>query len=538
MAIKGKHLASTLVAVALLGLGFVLGIRVQQKNIEKQFLSLQKWNKINAVLSYIDREYVDPIDTKKVEENAITDILQSLDPHSTYIPASNMKAVNEPLDGNFDGIGVVFNMATDTVVVINVIVGGPSERAGVLAGDRIVTVNDSVIAGRKIPQDSVMRLLRGPRKTKVTVGIHRVDEGSLVPITITRGEIPIKSVDVAYMLNDSVGYIKISTFSRNTYEEFMRAVEKLRTQNMTRLALDLRGNSGGYLDQSCSIANEFLKSGDLIVYTQGHGSPRKNYMADRHGALISTPVAVLIDEGSASASEVLSGAIQDNDRGSIVGRRSFGKGVVQEPIPFSDGSGMRLTVARYYTPTGRCIQRPYTSGSYEDYFFEIQRRYEHGEMDVADSIRQADTLCYTTPKGKVVYGGGGIMPDVFVPLDTTGVNKYLRMVTRRSLINKFALSFSDQHRAELRRLTTFDELTKYLDRRNLLQLFHTYATQNGVRGSADDRKASSSIILAQVKALIGRSTPLDDEGFYPFLDSIDNTLQKAVEVLQANNDAP
>lgn len=521
-----------LVIVAVLALGFMLGRRVQESNLQRQYLMVQKWNKLNAILNFIDKEYVDPVTREQLEESAIELTLKSLDPHSTYIPASDMKEATESLDGNFDGIGIMFNMFSDTVLVINTIVGGPAERVGVLAGDRIITVNDSIIAGRKIAQDSIVKLLRGRSGTKVTVGVQRNGERKLVPITITRGKIPIKSVDVAYMINAKTGYIKISKFSRSTAEEFRSASKKLLEQGMENMVLDLRDNSGGYLDQANEVANEFLPAGTLIVYTEGKARKRKEQMANNRGSLHDVALTVIIDEGSASASEVLSGAIQDNDRGMIVGRRSFGKGLVQEPIAFDDGSGVRLTVARYYTPSGRCIQRPYTGGKEEDYYMEFQRRYEHGELEVADSIKQNDSLRYITPGGRVVYGGGGITPDVFVPIDTTGVNRYYRSVTRKNLVYKFTLNFADKNREKLLGIKTFNELSSYLNRQGLMGRFVGYAERNGVSGSEAEIQVCRALLYAQIRAYIGRSTSLDDDGFYPFLEKIDNTLQTAIKTVE------
>ncbi len=527
-----------LILLAVLALGIMLGRRFQESDLQRQYMSVQKWNKLNAVLNYIDKEYVDEVPREELEEKTINLTLKTLDPHSTYIPASDMKEANESLDGNFDGIGITFNMFTDTVVVINTIVGGPSERVGVLSGDRIITVNDSVIAGRKIAQDSVVKLLRGKSGTKVTIGVQRNGERRLVPITITRGKIPIKSVDVAYMSDAITGYIKISKFSRNTYEEFEKASKKLLAQGMKNMVLDLRGNTGGYLDQAYEVANEFLPTGTLVVYTEGKARKRKELLANNSGQLHDITLAILIDEGSASASEIMAGAIQDNDRGTIVGRRSFGKGLVQEPIVFNDGSGLRLTVARYYTPTGRCIQRPYINGQEDEYYSEFQRRYEHGEFEVADSIKQNDSLRYITPGGRTVYGGGGITPDVFVPLDTIGINSYYRSVTRKNLVYKFALNFADKNRAKLHSIKTFNELSSYLNRQGLMGRFTDYAIRNGVTGSDAEMQACRSILYAQIRAYIGRNTPLDDDGFYPFLEKIDNTLLVAIKVVERKNNNP
>ncbi|MDR1022993.1 MAG: PDZ domain-containing protein [Prevotellaceae bacterium] len=521
-----------LMLAGVLALGIILGIRLQESNLQRQYQIVQKWNKLNTILNYVDKEYVDNIPRREIEEQSIELILKSLDPHSIYIPVSEMQSTNEPLEGNFDGIGVLFNALSDTVVVINTIAGGPSERVGVLSGDRIITINDSIVAGRKLPQDSLIKLLRGKSGTKVAVGIKRAGEKNLIPIAITRGKIPLKSVDVAYMSTPRTGYIKISKFSRNTHEEFEKAVQKLLKEDMQGLVLDLRGNSGGYLDQAIEVANELLNTGTLIVYTEGKASKRKDYVANRHGLLINTPVAILIDESSASASEVLAGAVQDNDRGMIVGRRSFGKGLVQEPIFFNDGSGIRLTVARYYTPSGRCIQRPYAPNKSGDYYREIQLRFEHGELGAADSIKQNDSLRYLTPGGKVVYGGGGITPDVFVPIDTSDINEYYLKIFRKNLIYKYALRFADANRKKLNAIKTFAELDKYLKRERLTSKFIRYAASNGVSGTEEEVRVCRRLISSQIKAQIGRNTSLDDDGFYPFLESIDNALQVAIQTVE------
>jgi carboxyl-terminal processing protease len=527
-----KKIMLPVMLAGMLVLGIILGLRLHETNLQRQYLTMQKWNKLNTILNYIDKEYVDNIPHKEIEEQSIALILKSLDPHSMYIPASEMQGTSEPLEGNFDGIGVLFNMLSDTVVVINTIPGGPSERVGVVPGDRIITVNNSTIAGRKISQDSVMKLLRGKSGTRINVGLKRTGEKKLIPTTITRGKIPIKSVDVAYMSTPRTGYIKISKFSRNTYDEFKKAAQKLLNENMQNLIVDLRGNSGGYLDQAIEVANEFLKTESLIVYTEGKASKRKDFLSDRHGLLLNTPVAILIDETSASASEVLAGAIQDNDRGMIIGRRSFGKGLVQEPVFFNDGSGIRLTVARYYTPSGRCIQRPYKHSNNSEYYQEIQRRYEHGELDVADSIKQNDSLHYFTLGGRVVYGGGGITPDIFVPIDTLGVNEYYLKIFRKNLIYKYALYFADANRRALNSIKTFADLNQFLRRKNLMNNFISYASSNGVNGTEEELRVCRNLVRSQIKAQIGRNTLLDDDGFYPFLENVDSVLQAAIQTLE------
>jgi carboxyl-terminal processing protease len=494
---------------------------------------MHRWNKLNAVLNIIGKKYVDTIDNKQLEEKTIALALKELDPHSVYIPASQMKEANEELDGRFDGIGIMFNMLTDTVQVINTISGGPSQRVGVLAGDKIITVNDSIIAGRKIPQDSIMRLLRGKSGTTVNVGILRTGEKALVPFTITRGSIPIKSVEAAYLLTPEIGFIKLTKFSRTTYDEVVEAVQRLQEDGMQDLVLDLRENGGGFLDKALEVLDEFFDSGTLLVYTEGRDSPRRNFAASSGGMLRHTRVAVLIDENSASASEIVAGAIQDNDRGWIIGRRSFGKALVQEAIDFSDESGIRLTVARYYTPTGRCIQRPYNSGN-EDYYNELWRRYKHGEFSDSDSILQNKDLVYQTPKGKTVYGGGGITPDIFVPVDTSGMNEFFQSVYRKNLIYRFAAQFSDENRLPLQRIATLPQLKRYLYYRNFASSFAKYAEQNGIAVNPQQLKECTMLLNAQIKALVGRGTQLGDVGFYVFLNTVDITVLTAIKTLETN----
>ncbi|GHT72382.1 peptidase S41 [Bacteroidia bacterium] len=528
-----SKLVLPLTLLCVLALGVLIGVRVSKHNIQQDFLMMQRWNKMNAVLSIIGKEYVDTVDNTALEEQTITHVLKTLDPHSVYIPASQMKGANEELDGTFEGIGIMFNMLTDTAQVINTIAGGPSQRVGVWAGDKIITVNDSIIAGRKVPQDSIVRLLRGKRGSQVTIGVSRTGESQLIPFTIERGNIPIKSVEAAYMLTPQIGFIKLSKFSRTTYDEVIESVQQLQTGGMESLVLDLRGNGGGFLDQAFDVLDEFFEKGVLLVYTEGRARARQNLVATSNGALKGTPVAVLIDEGSASASEIVAGAIQDNDRGWVIGRRSFGKALVQEPINFSDRSGIRLTVARYYTPTGRCIQRPYSDGETE-YYKDIQRRYEHGEFSASDSIVQNKDQQYKTPKGKIVYGGGGITPDIFVPVDTSGVNDFFQSVYRKNLIYKFALQFTDNNRAALRKIETLAQLKRYLYYRNLAPAFATYAAQQGITANERQLKECTPLLNAQIKALIGRTTKLDDIGFYVFLNPIDNTVQTAIKTLKNN----
>jgi carboxyl-terminal processing protease len=455
-------------------------------------------------------------------------MLKKLDPHSVYIPAKDLARANEPLQGNFEGIGISFSMLTDTILVISTIPGGPSEKLGLLPGDKILFVNDSLVAGKNIPDEKIMGMLKGPRGTTVKVKILRNGQKELIPFEITREKIPIYSVDVDYMVNEHTGYIKVNTFAMTTFDEFMKGLKALKDQGMTSLILDLRSNSGGIMEAAIQMADQFLKEGQLIVYTKGRASPRNEFRATDKGEFETGDLVVLIDEWSASASEILAGALQDNDRGTIIGRRSFGKGLVQEPIPFSDGSGMRLTIARYYTPTGRSIQKPYSEG-YEKYYDDIADRFNHGELEVSDSIHFADSLKFTTPGGKIVYGGGGIMPDKFVPVDTSGISPYF--VKTRSLIYRFALKYTEKNRDVLKKYTEAGELKKYLDKQALLDQFVQFAAANNVRQDPEGIKTSGEIIHIQTEAYIARNI-LDNKGFYPIWENIDTTLKYAIDFLK------
>ncbi len=487
-------------------------------------------NKLGSILSYISSEYVDSISVDKLTETAIPLIIDELDPHSVYIPAMDLSKYNEPLVGNFSGIGVQFNMIEDSVAIINTIANGPSEIVGIIAGDRIVKVNGRIVAGVKLPSDSIVALLRGPKGTTVKIVVLRRSEKKLLDFVITRDDIPLYSVDVAYMISEKTGYIKISTFAQTTYDEFITAVEKLHANGMEKLILDLRSNGGGLMDAATRIADQFLEDNKLIVYTQGKARARYDVFATAGGVCGKDEVCILIDEFSASASEILAGAIQDNDRGTIIGRRSFGKGLVQEQVQFRDGSALRLTIARYYTPTGRSIQKPYSADKM-DYYSDLNKRYNHGEFENADSIKFADSLKFVTPGGKIVYGGGGIMPDIFVPMDTTGISPYFNKVRNLGLIYRFAFDYADKNREKLHKYKTAAELTEYLDKTAYYKEFLDYSNVKGAPQNPTDLKVSGELIKIQIKAYIARNT-IDNEGFYPIIQEIDNTLLKAIEVIQ------
>ena len=484
------------------------------------------WSKLELILGQLEKNYVDTINYKDVTEQAIPFILEKLDPHSVYLPPQELKEADEALEGNFDGIGIQFNVPEDTAIVATVIPGGPSERAGLMSGDRIIKVGGRNVAGVKIDQDTLVSLMRGPSGSEVVIHVGRKGEANLIPFTIKRDKIPVKSVDVIYMINDSTGYARLSKFARTSYKEFMEGVTPLLSKGMKSIIFDLRDNTGGYFDQALLLANEFLSKGELIVYMEGLHRARQDFYADGRGKLQKIGLSVLINENSASSSEIFAGAIQDNDRGEIIGRRSYGKGLVQEPIYFSDMSGIRLTVARFYTPTGRSIQRPYDGE--EEYREDIIERYRHGEMMVADSIRKNEDLKYTTSQGKVVYGGGGIIPDVFVPIDTTGVSEMLIRINRQSLQFKYSIKKADQYRKSLMNIHDLASLNTLLSQMNLEQDFLDYIRNAGIPFNKKDWDISGDIIMTQIRAYIGRNTPMDDNAFYPLISPLDNVIQAAL----------
>ncbi len=494
-------------------------------------LSRSHWAKLLLVMDQVEKNYVDTISYSDVVEKAIPSLLQSLDPHSVYLPPRDLEDAEVSLAGNFSGIGIEFNVPNDTAVVISVIPGGPSERAGLMSGDRIIRVDKKNVAGVKFPQDSLMKILRGPKDSKVNVGIKRAGEKDLLSFDITRGMIPVHSIDAALMLTPSLGYIKISSFSVTTWREFVMSALKLKEAGMTSLLLDLRNNPGGYLDQAYKLANEFLNKGDMVVWMQGRMRPKTEFRATGGGLFRDLKLYVAIDENSASSSEIVAGAIQDNDRGVIVGRRSFGKGLVQEPVYFSDSSGIRLTVARYYTPSGRCIQKPYSA----DYNYDILERYQRGEMQNADSIKVNDSLKFSTVHGHTVYGGGGIIPDVFVPIDTVGVTDFLIKVNRRSLQMKFSSIFADRHRAQLQQISTLEGLEELYASEDIGRQFLLYAASEGVRPAEGEWEQSGNLLILQIKGLVGRYSSMKDDAFYPYVLRTDNLADKVKELENTKN---
>lgn len=518
-----------LILAVVLVLGMLLGAFISRRSLEQSLFNLPRQDKLSALVNFIESEYVDTISKPRLIEMAIPSLLNNLDPHSVYFPANEAQRVNEPLEGNFDGIGVQFNMLNDTVVVIQTISGGPSERLGIIAGDRIITINDTVVAGKGMPNTDIVKKLRGPRGTIVKVGVLRHNIPGLIEFAITRDRIPLYSVDVSYMISAETGYIKISQFAKTTFQEYLDAVKKLQEKGMTKLIIDLRGNGGGYLDAATNIADQFLTEKSLIVYTEGKSKPRANLFATSKGVNLNTHVIILIDEWSASASEILAGAIQDNDRGLIIGRRSYGKGLVQTQTMFADGSGVRLTVARYYTPSGRSIQKPYDKGN-DNYFNELYERYAHGEFFEADSIRFSDSLKFYTPSGRVLYGGGGIMPDVFIASDTTDITPYLSQITRKGLVYRFAFDYSDKNRDILSKFSDAKSMENYMNTQGLLEKFVVFAEKEGVARNGREISISGKILHAQLKANIARNI-IDNEGFYPIIKSIDNSLLKGIDMI-------
>ena len=494
-------------------------------------------NKLNALLRIIDDQYVDTVNISDLVEEAMPQILSELDPHSSYIPAKDLEAVTADLKGSFSGIGIQFTIQNDTIHVNNVIQGGPSEKVGLMAGDRIVEVDDSAFVGKIVTNEEAMKRLKGEKGSKVKLGVYRPGEKELLHFTVVRGNIPVKSIDAAYMINEKVGYVKVNKFGETTYPELLIALAKLSQKNCEGLIIDLRGNTGGYMAAAIQMVNEFLPNNRLIVYTQGRKSPRQDYNSNGTGSNQKMPLVVLVDEGSASASEIFAGAIQDNDRGTIVGRRSFGKGLVQQPIEFSDGSAIRLTIARYYTPSGRCIQKPYEKGKESEYELDLLTRYEHGEFFSADSIKQNETEVYRTRLGRPVYGGGGIMPDIFVPQDTTGMTSYFRMAANRGLIIRYTFEYTDQNRSTLQKYDTTEKMEEYLKKQNLLNNFAAWAEKKGLKRRNNLMAKSRKLFEMSLYGNIIYNM-LGMEAYVEFLNETDKTVLKAVEILEKGESFP
>ena len=532
-----KYLFPTIAVVALL-VGFLIGNAVSNKvNAQRFFIQNGQIyqapaSKVDQLLQLMESAYVDELNMDSITDEVMVELVQKLDPHSAYIPKKDLEMVNSELSASFSGIGVQFNIQNDTVRIVAVIAGGPSEGVGVVAGDKLITVDDSLFVGKHINNEKVMHTLRGEKGTKVKIGVMRSGEPELLHFTITRGDIPVNSVDAKFVIDGQkkIGFIRVNKFGEKTYNEFISALATVRSQGAEAYIVDLRENSGGYMDQAIRMANEFLANGDMIVYSEGRAYPRYEARANGTGRFQDVPLAVLIDDFSASASEIFAGAMQDNDRAVIIGRRSFGKGLVQQQMPFTDGSAIRLTVARYYTPSGRCIQKPYTLGDQADYQMELLDRFEHGEFYNADSVHYQDTTVYRTKKGRVVHGGGGIMPDVFVGRDTTLYTAYFNQVANRAYTYQFAYQYTDAHRKELNRYKDWQSLEKHLLDANWLPEFVQYCKDKGVEPNQQQIAKSKPLILRLVNAYIVRNI-LGDDGFFPLFERDDEITKKAVETL-------
>lgn len=514
-------------------LGVILGWMVAAPAWSQQSDFEEQGQKFNTLLYYMDQLYVEDTDMESLVETAIVNMLEEMDPHSVYIPAEELKAADEPLNGNFEGVGIQFNIFRDTIMVVSPISGGPSEKLGIMAGDRIVTVDGEVVAGTGVTNKDVQRLLKGPKGTLVTVGIKRGNDPELLTFEIIRDKIPIYSVDASFMVAPGIGYVKVNRFSKSTMSELYKAFAKLKQAGMEDLILDLQGNGGGMLRTAIQMADEFLSEQKLIVYTEGRSFPRDDTYARIPGRFEQGRLVVLIDQGSASASEIVSGAVQDWDRGLIVGRRSFGKGLVQRPVNLPDGSAVRLTVQKYYTPAGRCIQKPYDEGV-DAYRMEKFDRYETGEMMSLDSLDLPDSLKYETRlRGRTVYGGGGIVPDFFVPLDTTDNSAYFSSILRKGLDNRYALTYVDSLRAELEAAypteDTFLEAFEVTDA--MLEAFQAFAAAEGVEFNEEDWSKSGDAIALRLKAMMGRNL-LEQSTFYRVISGLNESLERAIEILQ------
>jgi carboxyl-terminal processing protease len=527
---KGK-IWLPLIMAACIALGLVIGTIVTRNELYsnggKKFMNL---NKLSALISLIDAKYVDSVDLSKISEDLIPKVLAELDPHSVYIPADQRKLTDEQLEASFSGIGVQFSVLEDTIYVISVVRGGPSERAGLLAGDRIISIDGKLFTGKGIDYDKILKTLRGEKGSNVKLGVKRYKNPKTLYFNVVRDDIPVYSIDAKYKIGNEIGYIKIGSFGINAHSEFIEAYAYLQKLGCKRFIIDLRGNTGGLMDPAVNIANEFLPDNRLILYTKGKAYPRENVFSNGSGSCQNCPVVVIVDEWSASSSEILTGALQDNDRAWVVGRRSFGKGLVQTEIPFKDGSAVRLTIARFYIPSGRSIQKPYVNGADPNYQMDLINRYKKGEFDSKDSIRFADSLKFETVGGRTVYGGGGIMPDFFVPLDTSGISVWYSMVQNKNLISGFSFAFVDRNREFLKKFDSPNKLSSWLDDANLIPSFVDYAANKGVRGRPEFISMSFPLVSTQIKASISRLM-LGEDAFWKIYQEDDPTLTKAVEVV-------
>ncbi len=536
MSSKKTYLWLPVLIIFTLIVGFFIGNYFSSKPLGRK-LFVSSGNKIDVILDIIDEEYVDSVDMKDLVENAIPKIINELDPHSVYIPAEDLQTVNDDLEGHFSGIGVQFSLQKDTIMVVSVISGGPSEKVGLLPGDRIVTINDSLFVGENVNNDKVMKTLRGEKGSIVKIGVKRSTTGDkLKTFEITRGDVPVNTVDIAYQVDKGIGLIKINKFGRTTYNEFIVSISKLLEEGCESFIIDLRGNSGGFLDIAVNIINEFLARGQLIVYTQGKAFPRSDAVANGTGTCQDNPVVILVDEWSASASEIVAGAIQDNDRGLIIGRRSFGKGLVQNQIPLSDKSAVRLTIARYYTPSGRCIQKEYELGQGEKYELDLINRFTHGEFDSADSIKSNGSE-FKTLLGRPVYAEGGIMPDIFIPRDTLGYTSYYTNLINNNVLYEFSFQYSDQYRDKLSKFKDYKSLVAYLQKQPILEDVVSYAETKGIHRRPVLINVSGKQIENLAQAYIVRNI-FGDNGFYPVYLSNDIAVKKAVEVIKQKKTYP
>ena len=538
-----KYLLPTLTVLAV-ALGILVGSALTQKvNAQRIVFQNGSWSieqsKVDRLLQLMSTAYVDSLNIDSITDEAMADLVQKLDPHSAYIPKEDLEMVNSELAGSFSGIGVQFTIQQDTVRIVAVIAGGPCAGVGVLAGDKLISVDDSAFVGKKMNNEKVMKTLRGPKGTQVKLGVLRAGVGEPLYFTVTRGDIPVNSVDAKFIIEskvesqkskDKIGFVRVNKFGETTYKEFIAALADLKAQGATSFIVDLRENSGGYMEQAIRMANEFLSRGELIVYSEGRAYPRYEATANGSGRFKDVPLVVLIDNFSASASEIFAGAMQDNDRATIVGRRSFGKGLVQQQMPFADGSAVRLTVARYYTPSGRCIQKPYTLGDQEDYEKDLMERFEHGEFYSADSIHFTDTTTYRTKGGRIVRGGGGIMPDVFVGRDTTLNTPWYNRCVNLAYTYQFAYLYTDKHRKELAKYKDWQSLEQYLLKQDVLAEFVRFAEDKGVERNDAEIQKSRPLMTRLLNAYIVRDM-LGDEGFFPLFERDDEITKKAIELL-------
>ena len=493
-------------------------------------------NRLNNLLHIIDDQYVDNVSIDSLVEKAIPQILSELDPHSVYVSAKDVEVINDDLKGSFSGVGIEFTIREDTIHVQNVIKNGPAERAGLLAGDKIVTVDDQPFVGKTVTNQEAQHRLKGPKDTKVKIGVLRYGQKDVQQFTVTRGEIPQKSIAATYMIDDNTGYIRIKNFGETTYPELLISLAELSQESFKNLVIDLRDNTGGYLQSAVQMANEFLPKNKLIVYTEGRKSPRQDYRSDGHGSYQKIPLIVLINEGSASAAEIFAGAMQDNDRATIIGRRSFGKGLVQQQIGFTDGSLIRLTIARYYTPSGRCIQKPYTAGDEAGYEQDLIARYEHGEFFSQDSIKHTGPT-YHTSIGREVYGGGGITPDIFVPEDTVNMTSYFKQASMSGLILQFAYTYTDNNRQKLNEYDDLKKLSDYLRRQNIVEKFAEYADKHGLKRRNLMIQKSHDLLERYINSRIIYNM-LDEEAWNRYVNKFDHVLDEALKVFKNKTSFP